>query len=280
MSAMPRATAATLSSFGRSADTSLDMKPKTCAGSLRGAAPLARRGRRRARGRPPHTVNGRAGRAAWSPGPPAPRRSPSRCAPPAAIGRRCGQTLGGWSSSRTRRGRHRHRRATHRASWAGAVRRAGRAPGGCAAVPGHPARARQSLRGSRPPASCRCGTGDFVVAAVQQDEVEHFRERLRVDDVAVEVNRFGGHAGILTRGRVSAGQLRRTRASSRGSRTRQQRRSAELHRLPPGARASHSAHADAHRYCKLARCRSFARARCIRSSSSAAVRPAAWPPGT
>jgi hypothetical protein len=33
---MPRATAATVSSFGRSAETSLDMKPKTCAGSLRG----------------------------------------------------------------------------------------------------------------------------------------------------------------------------------------------------------------------------------------------------
>ena len=37
VSAMPRATAATVSSFGRSAETSLDMKPNTCAGSLRGA---------------------------------------------------------------------------------------------------------------------------------------------------------------------------------------------------------------------------------------------------
>ena len=36
-SIMPSATAATLSSFGRSADTSLDMKPKTDTGSLRGA---------------------------------------------------------------------------------------------------------------------------------------------------------------------------------------------------------------------------------------------------
>ncbi len=34
---MPSATAATLSSLGRSAETSLDMKPKTDTGSLRGA---------------------------------------------------------------------------------------------------------------------------------------------------------------------------------------------------------------------------------------------------
>ena len=34
---------------------------------------------------------------------------------------------------------------------------------------------------------------DLVVPAVQQDEVEHLRQRLRVDDVAVEVNGFGSH---------------------------------------------------------------------------------------
>jgi hypothetical protein len=31
---------------------------------------------------------------------------------------------------------------------------------------------------------------------VEQDEVEHLRERLRIDDVAVEVDGFRGHAEL------------------------------------------------------------------------------------
>ena len=36
---------------------------------------------------------------------------------------------------------------------------------------------------------------DLVVTAMQKDEVQDLRERLRVDDMAVEVNGFGGHKG-------------------------------------------------------------------------------------
>ena len=35
--------------------------------------------------------------------------------------------------------------------------------------------------------------GDLVVAAMQQDQIQHLRERARVDDVAVEVDGFGEH---------------------------------------------------------------------------------------
>ncbi len=50
--------------------------------------------------------------------------------------------------------------------------------------------------------------GDLVVAAVQQDQIEHFRQRARIDDVAIEVHRFREHrAAILSH----AGERLRTR---------------------------------------------------------------------
>ena len=123
ISAMPRATAATLSSFGRSAETSLDMKPKTCAGSLRGAGTTftARSSDEHAVARA-HAVTGVQTACGPSAGLPAPRRSPSRCARRAATGRHARTNSGGWSSSRTRAGKTPSAGAgTHRASCAGEV---------------------------------------------------------------------------------------------------------------------------------------------------------------
>ena len=200
MSAMPRATAATVSSFGRSADTSLDMKPNTCAGSLRGAGTtFTARSPTRTRSPVLHAVHRRADRARAVAAPvehDAAVHLDVVDRQPAPPGR--GRTSGGWSSSRTRAGRRRRRppaptrlmRRRGRAVLADLledvlqrlrIRRA------------HDDLGVARLLARRADAEVR----DLVIAPVQQDEVEHFRERLRVDDVPVEVNGFGGHAGIL-----------------------------------------------------------------------------------